>query len=172
MHAGALKALEFDRIVAAVTRLAQTPPGAARLAGLHPLREDSAVAQALATTAEGARFLSGTGEIGLRAPADLDAIVEGLAVDGRALEPLHLLGLATFLGSVDAAVTGIRRARAAFPLLAALAEGAASFEREIADVRRKIDPGGEVVDDASPELKSTRERLRKQRARLRGTLES
>jgi DNA mismatch repair protein MutS2 len=51
-------------------------------------------------------------------------------------------------------------------------ESAASFEHEIADVRRKIDPSGEVVDDASSELKSVRERLRKQRTRLRGTLES
>src|SRR5829696_175102 len=172
MQPGALKALEFDRIVAAVGRLAQTPAGSARLAALHPLHEVSQVAQALATTAEGARFLSGTGEIALRAPADLDAILESLGVEGRALEPLHLLGLATFLGSVEATVGGIRRARASFPLLDALAQGAASFEREIADVRRKIDPGGDVVDDASPELKSIRERLRKQRARLRGTLES
>ena len=59
-----------------------------------------------------------------------------------------------------------------FPRLGAIVEPAASFEREIADVRRKIDPSGEVVDDASPELRSLRDRLRKQRARLRGTLES
>jgi hypothetical protein len=56
-----------------------------------------------------------------------------------------------------------------FPLLGTMVEGAASFEREIADVRRKVDPSGEVVDEASPELKSLRDRLRKQRARLRGT---
>jgi DNA mismatch repair protein MutS2 len=172
MQAGALKALEFDLIVAAVGRLSQTPPGAERLSRLAPLTDAQEVTSALATTAEGARFLSGTGEIALRAPAELDAILEALAVEGRALEPLHLLGLATFLGSVEAAAGGIRRARAGFPRLAALVEPAASFEREIADVRRKIDPGGEVVDDASPELKSIRERLRKQRARLRGTLES
>ena len=172
MHSGALKALEFDRIVASVTRLAQTPPGAERLARLHPAHDPETVPRALATTSETARFLSGTGEIALRAPADLDAILEALAVEGRALEPLHLLGLATFLASVDAAAAGIRRGRASFPLLAGITESAASFEREIEDVRRKIDPGGEVVDGASPELKSIRERLRKQRARLRGTLES
>ena len=39
-------------------------------------------------------------------------------------------------------------------------------------MREKIDPSGEVVDHASPELKLIRERLRKQRTRLRGTLES
>ena len=172
MQSGALKALEFDRIVDAVCRLAQTPPGSEQLARLHPLTDAGAVSAALATTAEGARFLSGTGEIGLRAPAELDAIVTASAVEGRALEPLHLLGLATFLGSIDGTVVGIRRHRASFPRLAAIVEGAASFEREIADVRRKIDPSGEVVDDASAELRSLRDRLRKQRARLRGTLES
>ena len=172
MQSGALKALEFDRIVEAVCRLAQTPPGADHLARLHPLIDARAVSSALATTAETARFLSGAGEIALRAPAELDAILAALAVEGRALEPLHLLGLSTFLASVDATVAGIRRNRAAFPRLGAIVEAAASFEREIADVRRKIDPSGEVVDDASPELKSLRDRLRKQRARLRGTLES
>jgi DNA mismatch repair protein MutS2 len=172
MHSGALKALEFDRIVEAVCRLAQTPPGADQLARLHPLTDPDAVSSALATTGETARFLSGSGEIALRAPAELHVILEALAVEGRALEPLHLLGVSTFLASVDATVTGIRRNRAAFPRLGAIVEPAASFEREIADVRRKVDPSGEVVDDASPELKSLRERLRKQRARLRGTLES
>ena len=172
MQSGAFKALEFDRIVEAVRRRAQTPPGSDRLARLHPLTEAGAVVSALATTAETARFLSGTGEIGLRAPAELEAILAALSIEGRALEPLHLIGLSTFLASVDATVTGIRRSRAAFPRLGAIVESAASFEHEIADVRRKIDPSGEVVDEASPELKSLRERLRKQRARLRGTLES
>ena len=172
MHPGALRALEFDRIVDAVARLAQTPPGAARLAQLAPAVSPHDVAAALADTAETARFLSGAGEIGLRAPAELDAILTALAVEGRAIEPLHLLGLSTFLDSIDAAVAGIRRQRASFPRLASTIEGAASFERETADVRRKIDPAGDVVDDASPELKSLRDRLRKQRARLRGTLES
>jgi DNA mismatch repair protein MutS2 len=172
MHAGALRALEFDRIVEAVGRLAQTPPGAARLAQLRPAHEAREVAAALADTAETARFLSGSGEILLRAPADLDAILTALAVEGRALEPQALLGLGTFLDSIDAAVAGIRRQRATFPLLGVAVETSASFEREAAEVRRKIDPSGDVVDDASPELKSLRDRLRKQRARLRGTLES
>jgi DNA mismatch repair protein MutS2 len=172
MHAGALKALEFDRIVDAVARLAQTPPGALRLAALHPADAADAVAAALAETAETARFLSGSGEILLRAPADLDTILTALAVEGRALEALQLLGLSTLLASIDVTVGGIRRQQAAFPLLAATTEHAAGFDRESADVRRKIDPAGEVVDDASPELRSLRDRLRKQRARLRGTLES
>ena len=131
------------------------------------------VAAALAATAETARYLSGTGEIALRAPEDLDAILDAPG-GGRARA--RSAGVARrwrrSSDRSDATATGIRRNRAAFPLLAGVAETAASFEREVADIRRKIDPGGEVVDDASPELRSLRDRLRKQRARLRGTLES
>ncbi len=43
---------------------------------------------------------------------------------------------------------------------------------EIAQTREKIDQAGDVVDHASAELRTIRDRLRKQRTRLRGTLES
>jgi DNA mismatch repair protein MutS2 len=171
MHAGALRALEYDRIVEAVRRFALTPPGAARLAKLQPLTDARAVAAALAATAETTRFLRDD-EIGLQAPEDLDELLMSLAVEGRVLEPQSLVNVAAFLASVEVTCNAVRKARSGFPLLAAIAETAASFQQEIGDIRRKIGPAFEVVDDASPELANLRDRLRKQRARLRGTLES
>ena len=171
MHAGALRSLEFDRVVEVICRFAQTPPGEARLAALNPLPDASAVLSARAATSETVHFLGG-GQIGLQAPRELDSILEGLTVDGRPLEPLQLIALAGFLASIEATCGAIRRTRIAFPILRGIADRTASFEHEVADIRRKIDPGGEVVDDASPELRSIRDRLRRQRARLRGTLES
>jgi DNA mismatch repair protein MutS2 len=171
MYAGALRALEYDRIVEAVRRFALTPPGTARLAELQPLTDSRAVAAALAATHETTRFLR-DGTIGLQAPEDLDALLMSLAVEGRVLEPQSLVNLATFLASVDATCVAVRKVRGSFPLLGAIVETAASFQHEIADIRRKIGPAFEVLDDASPELATLRDRLRKQRARLRGTLES
>ena len=171
MYAGALRALEYDRIVDAVRRFALTPPGAARLAELQPLTDSRAVAAALAATHETTRFLR-DGTVGLQAPEDLDALLMSLAVEGRVLEPQSLVNLATFLASVDGTCAAVRKVRGSFPLLGAIAETAASFQHEIADIRRKIGPAFEVLDDASPELATLRDRLRKQRARLRGTLES
>jgi DNA mismatch repair protein MutS2 len=171
MQPGALRALEFDRIVEAVCRFAQTPPGNARLAGMQPHPDGTRVSSALAATAETVRFLADN-RIALQAPAELDAFLASLTVEGRPLEPGALIALATFFASIDATCAAIRRARSAFPILRPIADMAASFEHEIADVRRKIDPAGDVVDDASPELRSVRDRLRKQRTRLRGTLES
>ena len=171
MHAGALRALEFDRIVEAVCRSALTPQGLRHLRALGPSTDREVVAQALAATAETFRFLVDN-SIGLQAGADLEAVLNAIGVEGRPLEPLHLLSLAGFLTSVENTCAGIRRAGAAAPTLRRIADRVASFDAEIVDLRRKIDPAGEVVDDASGELKSVRERLRKQRTRLRGTLES
>jgi DNA mismatch repair protein MutS2 len=171
MYPGALRALEFDRIVEAVCRFALTSPGAARLARMLPAHDPRVVMSALEATSETVRFLSDE-QVGLQAPADLDALLRTLAVEGRVLEPASLLGLAAFLSSVETTCLAIRRARTPFPTLRAIADSSASFEHEVADIRRKIGPSGEVVDDASPELASLRDRLRKQRARLRGTLES
>jgi len=172
MPPGALRALEFDRIVEAVTGFALTPMGAERLARLTPSTDPHKVAQLLAATTETARFIAAHGQFPLRASSELPQILSALAVEGRALEALRLLALAAFLDSVDESRVAIRRVAASFPLLDAASGGAASFKDQSAQIRDKIDPSGEVVDDASPQLKGIRDRLRKQRSRLRTTLES
>src|SRR5262245_31360350 len=171
MHPGTLKALEFDRIVSVVTDLAVTPLGRDRLAELHPATNTSAVVAAQRVTSEGARFLADQPGFPLRAPSDLDEIIAALGVEGRGLEPLRLLGLSGYLESIEQSRQTIVKVGAAFPLLRLLVETVASFKQEIADVRRKIEPSGEVADNASPLLASVRERLRKQKQRLRTTLD-
>jgi DNA mismatch repair protein MutS2 len=172
MQPGVLRALEFDRIVEAVRGFALTPMGEERLARLAPSTDPGRVAQQLAATSETAVYLSKNGAFALRAPAELPQILNMLAVEGRALEAASLVTLAAFLESVEETRAAIRRVGSSFPLLDHVSGGAASFKGEVARTREKIDQSGEVVDHASPELKIIRERLRKQRTRLRGTLES
>jgi DNA mismatch repair protein MutS2 len=172
MQPSALRALEFDRIVEAVTDFALTPMGAERLSRLQPSTDPQKVARWQAATSETVRFVTTHGVFPLRASSELPQILAALAVEGRALESLRLLALATFLDSIDESRAGIRRAPGSFPLLDAATGGAASFKGESAQTREKIDPSGDVVDHASPELRLIRDRLRKQRSRLRSTLES
>jgi DNA mismatch repair protein MutS2 len=171
MHPGTLRALEFDRIVSVVTDLAVTPPGRDRLADLHPLTTTGEVLAAQRATTEGTRFLVDHPGFPLHAPSDLDEIIAALGVEGRGLEPMRLLGLSGYLESIEQSRQAIAKVGAAFPLLRLLVETVASFKQEIADVRRKIEPSGEVADNASPALASIRERLRKQKQRLRTTLD-
>jgi DNA mismatch repair protein MutS2 len=172
MNPGALRALEFDRIREAVRSFALTPMGDERLARLAPSTDPQKVGQLLAATTETAAFLTKHGLFPLRATTELPQIRTALAIEGRALEATRLLALVALLESVDESRAAIRRVASAFPLLDQASAGAASFKGEIGQTRDKIDPTGDVLDHASPDLKLIRERLRKQRARLRGTLES
>jgi DNA mismatch repair protein MutS2 len=172
MNAGTLRALEFDRIVSVVASLAVTPTGHERLLELHPMTEPARVGAAQRATSEGTRMLADLHGFPLRAPSDLADIFEGLGVEGRALEPLKLLGLADYLESIEVTKTTIKRLTGSFPILNALVDTVASFKGEIGDVRRKIEPGGEVADRASAALASIRDRLRRQRTKLRSTLDS
>src|SRR5580765_2591057 len=172
MNANALRALEFDQIVGAVAELAVTPTGREQLADLHPLTEAAAVIAAQKATSEGTRFLADHPGFPLRAPSDLEAIIGALGVEGRALEAARLVALADYLESIEHSRAAVRNATTLYPILRELVERIASFKGEIADVRKKIDPSGDVADNASPLLASIRERLRRQRAKLRTTLES
>ena len=172
MNAGTLRALEFDRIVAVLAGLAVTPTGRDRLEALQPSIDADAVAAALTGTSEAVAFLADHPGFPLRAPSDLPVIIASLEVDGRALDPPHLLALADYLDSIEHSREVIAKAGAALPTLRAVAARAAGFKGESADVRKKIAPSGEVVDEASAALSSIRGRLRKQRARLRSTLDS
>jgi DNA mismatch repair protein MutS2 len=172
MQPSALRALEFDRIVEAVTDFALTPMGADRLSELQPSTDAYNVAQLLAATTETVRYVRAHGGLSLRASSEMPQTLAALAVEGRALESLRLLALVAFLDSIDETRAAIRRAPGSFPLLEAASGGAASFKGESAQTREKIHPSGEVADNASPELRVIRERLRKQRSRLRSTLES
>ena len=172
MQPGALRALEFHRIVDAVRSFALISTGAARLAELQPQTDPHRVAQLLAATSETVRYLGANPLFQLRAPADLDAVLIAVAIQGRALEPLRLLSLADFLESTELTRAAIRRAGPPFSILRSMADRGASFTSEVADARRKIEPSGEVADHASADLATIRDRLRKQRTRLRGTLES
>src|SRR5438874_679237 len=172
MQPSALRALEFHRIVEAVEGSRRTPMGAERLARLSPPTNARHVAQLLAATTETTRYVAAHGVFPLRASSELPQILAALAVEGRALEAPRLLALASFLDSIDESRAAIRRAAGVFPLLEAASGGAASFKGETAHTRDKIDPSGEVVDHASAELRLIRDRPRKQRSRLRTTLES
>ncbi|HZA36539.1 MAG TPA: endonuclease MutS2 [Vicinamibacterales bacterium] len=172
MNSGARRALEFDRIVDAVRSFALTPTGASALAGIRPDTDARRVQDALQATTETARYLADQPLFPLRAPDDLEELLALLGVIARALEPARLLALATFLESIETAAAAVRRARGNYPRLTSITGRVASFTEEIAGVRRAIAEPNEVVDHASPKLAGIRDRLRRQRGRLRGTLES
>ena len=102
MQPGALRALEFDRIVEAVRGLALTPHRRGeRLAACGPRPIRRRVASCWPRRPRGCGTSTANAPFPLRAPSELETILAALAVEGRALEPLRLLAFADFLESVD-----------------------------------------------------------------------
>jgi DNA mismatch repair protein MutS2 len=168
MHVTALKALEFDRIRAALAREASTPLGRVRAEALAPASDPDLVARALAFTSEAVRAIKAGSALAMDATDDLQATLAALEVHDQPLDPAGLLSLARFVESVDRVVASITPVT---PLLFAIAHRAQSFARETAAIRRAIAASGEVADDASPALRDIRDKLRRARAKLRTTLD-
>jgi DNA mismatch repair protein MutS2 len=171
MQPAVLRALEFDRIREALAFQTLTPLGRAAALALEPSSDPAEVRAWLATTSEAVKLLADGGSLSIQAPDALLDILDALAIAGQPIDPLSLVGLATFVDSVDGACDSVRRLGAAAPLLGDLVSSAASFSVEASRTRRAIAPTGEVTDDASAALRDIRDALRRNRAKLRSTLE-
>src|SRR3954471_7059790 len=108
MQHSALRALEFDRIVEAVTGFALTPMGAERLSSLSPSTDAQQVAQWQAATTETVRFITAHGLFPLRGSSELPQILVSVAVEGRALEAFRLRSVSIFLFLLVGARAGLR----------------------------------------------------------------
>ena len=123
---------------------------------LMPSVERRAVAELLAATIETGRFSRQARTFPAAGARGLQQILAALSVEGRALEALRLVALASFLDSVEETCANIRRDSASFPRLAAATLPAASFKSETTRTRACIDASGDVMDDASAALKGIR----------------
>jgi DNA mismatch repair protein MutS2 len=171
MQPAVFRALEFDRIREALARQTLTPLGRARALELAPSADPREVQASLDLTSEAVRLLADGGSLSIQAPEGLLAIVDALTIGGQPLDPPALLGLATFVESVDGVCGPLRQLGPSAPHLRDLVDPAASFADEAARTRRAIEPTGEVSDRASGALRDIRDALRRQRAKLRSTLE-
>ena len=170
MQSAVLRALEFDLIREALAQQAQTPFGRGRALALEPSADPESVRRRLDETREAVAFLEAGGDLSIDAGDELPAVLDGLSVAAEPLTPLQLIALARFTESVQTVATGIGSNPSA-PLLGGIAATVASFAPEVAAVRRAILPSGDIQDGASQALRDIRDALRRQRARLRSTLE-
>jgi DNA mismatch repair protein MutS2 len=170
MQSAVLRALEFDRIREALAHEALTPFGRERALTLEPSPDAERVRRRLDQTQEAVAFLKAGGTLAIDATDDLPGVLAALALAAEPLAPLQLLALARFTESVEAVAGGVASAGSS-RLLGEIAARVASFVPETAAVRRAILPSGDIQDAASPALRDIRDGLRRQRTRLRSTLE-
>jgi len=168
-----LDTLEFGRLLELVARNAQTPMGYERLLDLSPFtdrhgleRALQAIKETIALTEEKQLSWSFSG---LADPSDAVAI---LKIQNASLEPNLLLEISRVCNQALFARSSIQPEKEFAPRLWQFVESIPPTLLAALDkINKKLLPGGEIDDAASPELARLRREISAQRARLTKSLE-
>ncbi|HZC47016.1 MAG TPA: endonuclease MutS2 [Candidatus Acidoferrum sp.] len=165
-----LKALEFDKVIHLVIELCASAPGREATAELRPSIDPAEVRERLAATAEMVELRSNAGSIPISEFTDQRPYILAAARVGAILGGEALVKVRDFIvGSRH--VSGFLRSRVErFPQVTALVQNLLA-PKELADAMLgTLADDGALLDDASPELKRLRSRLRDERAELEARL--
>src|SRR5439155_23841860 len=149
-----LNTLEFEALLGLVAGNAQTPMGRARIRGLRPLTSRLELEQALACVSEtillGEESRISWSFSGLEDPGDAIAI---LRIQNATLEPNRLLEIARICNQALFVRSSLQPEKELVPTLWRIVESLpptlfAATEK----INKKLLPGGDIDDSASPEL--------------------
>ena len=161
-----LTALEYDKVIALVREYAVSEPGRRAVAGLRPSSDAVAVRERLRATAEMASLRAHSGSVPIDDFDDQHEHLLGAAPADAVLNGASLVRIRDFVVASRTAAAFLRSRVEARPQVAAIVQNLVA-PKELADamLRALADDGG-MLDDASPELKRLRTRLRDERLEL------
>src|SRR5882672_6406135 len=172
MNPQAFQTLEFDSLRALVRRGAQTALGQGRIDALAPSADLRQLQRALTVVGENIELRQGGSRFSFDGIADTTDSLSRLQIEGAALEPLALLDLARLCERAIEARAAILAEREQAPtLFEIVADVPVELKKLSALLTRKILPGGELDDRASPELARIRRELATARSRITRSLE-
>jgi DNA mismatch repair protein MutS2 len=169
-----LETLEYERVLGLFARFCRTPMGNSRVAKTVPFTDRNALERELAAITETIE-LNHVKQVSwtfseLSDPADAVAI---LKIKGAALEPMRMLEAAAVCSQAIFTRSVLQPEKETAPILWEIVENIPpSLMNAVGNVTKKILPGGEIDDSASPELASIRREISSQRARLTRSLEN
>ncbi|MGD9627682.1 MAG: endonuclease MutS2 [Pyrinomonadaceae bacterium] len=169
-----LETLEYERLLELVSQNAQTPMGVDRFAYLRPRSSRQELERDLAAVSE-TILLNEEKQVswsfsGLEDPADAVAI---LKIKNATLEPNLLLELTRVCNQALFARSLVQPEKEFVPVIWSIVESVPpTLLGTIEKINKKLLPGGEIDDSASPELAAIRREISNQRARLTKSLES
>ncbi len=169
-----LETLEYQKLLELVSRNAQTPMGEARFAELRPKTNRQELARDLAAISE-TILLNEEKQIswsfsGLQDPSDAVAI---LKIKNATLEPTLLLEISRVCNQALFARSLVQPEKEFAQVVWSFLENIPpTLLGVIEKINKKLLPGGEIDDAASPELAKIRREINAQRARLTKSLEA
>lgn len=169
-----LETLEYHRLLELIGRHAQTPMGVGRFADLRPYTDRLALASSLEAISE-TIALNEEKQVtwsfsGLADPSDAVAI---LRIKGSTLDPSVLLEVSRVCSQALFVRSSVQPEKDLVPTLWQLIEHIPPSLLAVTErINKKLLPGGEIDDKASPELARIRHAINIQRGLLTKSLES
>lgn len=169
----AFGALEYDGLRALLAQRAQTSMGREHALQLSPLSDINALRREIAAVGECRNLRERQGGWSFAELAEPSQLIARARIEGAALEPLALLEVARLCSQAVAARGAVQAAREASPILwETVGNLLPDALQQLAErITRKILPGGEIDDRASPALAEVRQRINRLRSDITRSLE-
>ena len=165
-----LETLEYPRVLDAIATFARSEGGRTAVQALLPTSDASEAESRLDALGELAALATETGRVPL---GDVPLLAPALALatpEGAALEPQRLMEVRDVLEVARQVRLYLGRDPERFPTLAARAGGLPEVLELERALKRSLEPGGQVRDDASPALAAARAATRDLRAQIEARL--
>ncbi len=166
--------LELHSLLDLLAGHAQTPLGRRLVAAQRPSSDRAEIELGQELTTECARYLNSGERFGFAGIEDPEAALAKLQIEGTSLEPLQILQLERLVSVGLGLREQFRGAEALelYPELSRLSGSIPDLRRLLGSIRGKILPGGEIDENASPELRAIRRELGEARTRIFRSLDS
>ena len=175
MDSKSLELLEFPKVKELVAGYTSFQAGHDLALAIEPQNDAVQITRLLEESAETRRLLDEDSAFSLGAVTDIREPVK-MAALGKVLEPLTLIDIKDTLSAVRQVHRSLSRHASDYPRLWQIASGITEAPDLEKDIDRCFNPSGEILDSASSQLSSIRQRLRKAREallrRLEATLQS
>ncbi len=168
----ALAVFEFGRVLDRVAERAASDAGKRRIRSLVPTSDLAAARRELARVAAVIDFADDKPAWGLPPIPDVDAALRALAPEGAVLEPIQLHRLGVLLTSSRVLSQEMDTRDGDYATLLSIRERLISDRSLEGAIERAVDSEGAVLDKASKELRSIRNRLRGAHSRVVRQLET
>ena len=154
-----LEVLDFHAIREQLAEQTTFPPARQLALELTPSYQSHEVERLQQETAEGRTLLDQAGNVNLHTTADASSALTRADLEG-VLSGMELLAVVDSLEAQIRVRTVVLRAGKSVPLLAAIAEEVPDLQELLHQIRLRIGSNGEVVDDATPTLRTLRGQVR------------
>jgi DNA mismatch repair protein MutS2 len=167
-----LSSLEFDTIVDLLKGFTSSELGRRECERIRPRSDPRQVKTLLAEVTALKEILEGAADLPLHGIADIEPILQHARIEGAILPPPELLMVAASVQSSSALKRFFRALDEHFAPLQEIGKAFSAPTSLAKEIEHAIAPAGELYDEASPDLKALRGKIKKLRQAIQERLEA